>query len=47
MAGFPRPTEGIAVAHSIVTSDVGRSRRFYADVLGGEVRATGRGGCPL
>jgi catechol 2,3-dioxygenase-like lactoylglutathione lyase family enzyme len=37
MAGFPRPQEGIVLTHFIVTSDVGRSRRFYADVLGGEV----------
>jgi len=41
MAEFPRPTEGIAVAHFVVTSDVGRSRRFYADVLGGEVVLAG------
>jgi len=41
MAEFPRPTEGIAVTHFVVTSDVGRSRRFYADVLGGEVVLAG------
>jgi catechol 2,3-dioxygenase-like lactoylglutathione lyase family enzyme len=41
MAEFPRPTEGIAVTHFVVTSDVGRSRRFYADVLGGEVLLAG------
>ena len=41
MANFPRPTEGIAVTHFIVTSDVDRSRRFYADVLGGEVLLAG------
>jgi catechol 2,3-dioxygenase-like lactoylglutathione lyase family enzyme len=41
MAEFPRPTEGIAVTQFIVTSDVGRSRRFYADVLGGEVLLAG------
>jgi catechol 2,3-dioxygenase-like lactoylglutathione lyase family enzyme len=41
MAEFPRPTEGIAVTHFIVTSDVGRWRRFYADVLGGEVLLAG------
>jgi catechol 2,3-dioxygenase-like lactoylglutathione lyase family enzyme len=41
MAGFPRPTEGTAVTHFIVTSDAGRSRRFYADVLGGEVLLAG------
>jgi catechol 2,3-dioxygenase-like lactoylglutathione lyase family enzyme len=37
MAEFPRPTEGITLTHFIVTSDVDRSRRFYTDVLGGEV----------
>jgi catechol 2,3-dioxygenase-like lactoylglutathione lyase family enzyme len=37
MADFPRPSEGIALTHFIVSSDVGRSRRFYADILGGEV----------
>jgi catechol 2,3-dioxygenase-like lactoylglutathione lyase family enzyme len=37
MAEFPRPTEGIVLTHFIVAADVGRSRRFYADVLGGEV----------
>jgi catechol 2,3-dioxygenase-like lactoylglutathione lyase family enzyme len=41
MANFPQPTEGIAVTHFIVTSDVDRSRRFYADVLGGEVVLAG------
>ena len=41
MAEFPRPTEGIALTHFIVTADVNRSRRFYADVLGGEVLLAG------
>jgi catechol 2,3-dioxygenase-like lactoylglutathione lyase family enzyme len=41
MAEFPRPTEGIVLTHFIVTSDVHRSRRFYADVLGGEVLLAG------
>jgi catechol 2,3-dioxygenase-like lactoylglutathione lyase family enzyme len=41
MAEFPRPKEGIAVTQFIVTSDVDRSRRFYADVLGGEVLLAG------
>lgn len=41
MANFPRPAEGIAVTHFIVTSDVERSRRFYAGVLGGEVLLAG------
>ena len=40
MAEFPAPEEGIALTHFIVSADVERSRRFYADVLGGEtVRA--------
>ena len=37
MAKFPAPAEGIALTHFVVASDVDRSRRFYADVLGGEV----------
>jgi catechol 2,3-dioxygenase-like lactoylglutathione lyase family enzyme len=37
MADFPRPQEGIVLTHFVVASDVARSRRFYADVLGGEV----------
>ena len=41
MAEFPRPTEGIVLTHFIVTSDVQRSRHFYADVLGGEVLLAG------
>jgi catechol 2,3-dioxygenase-like lactoylglutathione lyase family enzyme len=41
MAAFPRPTEGIVLTHFIVASDVARSRRFYADVLGGEVLLAG------
>jgi len=41
MAEFPRPAEGITLTHFIVTSDVGRSRRFYTDVLGGEVLLAG------
>lgn len=36
MAEFPAPTEGIAITHFIVSSDVERSRRFYSEVLGGE-----------
>jgi catechol 2,3-dioxygenase-like lactoylglutathione lyase family enzyme len=38
---LPRPTEGIVLTHFIVTSDVERSRRFYAGVLGGEVVLAG------
>ena len=41
MAEFPAPAEGIVLTHFIVASDVGRSRRFYADVLGGEVLREG------
>lgn len=36
MAEFPAPEDGIALTHFIVSADVERSRRFYADVLGGE-----------
>ena len=41
MAEFPRPAEGIAVTHFIVASDVDRTQRFYAGVLGGEVLREG------
>jgi catechol 2,3-dioxygenase-like lactoylglutathione lyase family enzyme len=41
MAEFPRPTEGIVLTHFIVSADVEQSRRFYADVLGGEVLLDG------
>jgi Glyoxalase-like domain len=41
MAGFPAPAEGIVLTHFIVASDTGRTRRFYADVLGGEVLREG------
>ena len=34
---FPSPTEGIVLAHFIVSDDVERSRRFYTEVLGGEL----------
>jgi catechol 2,3-dioxygenase-like lactoylglutathione lyase family enzyme len=37
MAEFPAPHEGIVLTHFIVSADVERSRRFYTDVLGGEV----------
>ena len=36
MADFPAPKEGIVLTHFVVSDDVERSRRFYADVLGGE-----------
>jgi hypothetical protein len=41
MAGFPRPAEGIALTRLTVTSDVDRSRRSHAGVLGGEVLLAG------
>jgi len=37
MAEFPAPKEGIALTHFIVSDDVDRSRRFYTEVLGGEL----------
>src|SRR6267142_5558866 len=37
MAKLPAPTEGIALTHFIVSKDVERSRRFYTEVLGGEL----------
>ena len=41
MAEFPAPAEGIVLTHFIVAADVGRARRFYAEVLGGEVLRDG------
>ena len=41
MAEFPTPTEGIVLTHFIVSADVERSSRFYADVLGDEVLLAG------
>jgi catechol 2,3-dioxygenase-like lactoylglutathione lyase family enzyme len=41
MAELPAPTEGFVLTHFIVVSDVERSRRFYSDVLGGEVVMAG------
>jgi catechol 2,3-dioxygenase-like lactoylglutathione lyase family enzyme len=41
MAEFPAPKQGIVLTHFLVASDVDRSRRFYADVLGGEVLRAG------
>ena len=41
MASFPAPEEGIVLTHFVVSSDVGRSQRFYAGVLGGEVLLDG------
>ena len=42
MADFPRPAEGIVLTYFIVVSDVARSRRFYAEVLGGDVLLDGQ-----
>jgi len=37
MAELPIPREGILLTHFIVSGDVERARRFYSEVLGGEV----------
>jgi catechol 2,3-dioxygenase-like lactoylglutathione lyase family enzyme len=37
MAELPAPTDGFVLTHFIVAEDVERSRRFYSEVLGGEV----------
>jgi catechol 2,3-dioxygenase-like lactoylglutathione lyase family enzyme len=37
MAELPAPDQGIALTHFIVSEDVERSRRFYSEVLGGEI----------
>jgi catechol 2,3-dioxygenase-like lactoylglutathione lyase family enzyme len=37
MAALRSPAEGIVLTHFIVSDDVERSRRFYTDLLGGEV----------
>lgn len=34
---LPAPTEGFVLTHFLTVADVTRSRRFYADVLGGQV----------
>ncbi len=41
MARFPAPTEGIVLTHFVVSDDIERSRRFYAEVLGGETVLSG------
>jgi catechol 2,3-dioxygenase-like lactoylglutathione lyase family enzyme len=41
MAQFPAPGHGFVVTYFIVSSDVQRSLRFYADVLGGEILMRG------
>jgi len=37
MAELPIPREGILLTHFIVSGDVDRARRFYSEVLGGEI----------
>ena len=37
MAEFPAPAEGFVLTHFVVSTDIPRSVRFYATVLGGEV----------
>jgi catechol 2,3-dioxygenase-like lactoylglutathione lyase family enzyme len=37
MAELPAPQAGIVLTHFVVSSDVERSRRFYTEVLGGEL----------
>lgn len=34
---LPAPTQGLILTHFITVRDVARSRRFYADILGGEI----------
>ena len=46
MAELRPPAEGIVLTHFIVSDDVERSRRFYTEVLGGEVAFSGPGGEP-
>jgi catechol 2,3-dioxygenase-like lactoylglutathione lyase family enzyme len=41
MAQMPAPSEGFVITHFITSSDVARSRDFYANVLGGEVLRDG------
>lgn len=41
MADFPAPAEGIVLTHFLVSDDVGRSRAFYTEVLGGEALMDG------
>jgi len=41
MGEIPPLSEGLALAHFIVSDDVERSRRFYTEVLGGKVIFSG------
>ena len=47
MAETPPPTEEMLLTHFIVSDDVERSRRFYTDVLGGNVVFRGSDGGPV
>ena len=38
---FPTPRDGFVLTHFLTTKDVGRSRAFYADILGGKVLLEG------
>jgi catechol 2,3-dioxygenase-like lactoylglutathione lyase family enzyme len=44
MAEVAPPAAGFILAHFIVSDDVERSRRFYTEVLGGQVAFSGPGG---
>ncbi|MFD3419682.1 VOC family protein [Streptomyces decoyicus] len=35
--GIPAPSEGLLMTHFLTVRDVARSRRFYSEVLGGQV----------
>lgn len=37
MAEFPAPPDGLLITYLVVSHDVARSRRFYTEVLGGEI----------
>lgn len=34
---WPAPAQGLVLTHFLTVRDVARSRRFYADIFGGEV----------
>jgi catechol 2,3-dioxygenase-like lactoylglutathione lyase family enzyme len=34
---WPTPAQGLVLTHFLTVRDVARSRRFYADIFGGEV----------
>jgi catechol 2,3-dioxygenase-like lactoylglutathione lyase family enzyme len=47
MAEVPPPAEEVLLTHFIVSDDVERSRRFYTEVLGGEVAFRGTDSGPV